>query len=129
MNKIWMLGLSLVIALFSCTDPDLIGLEIQPLSDRITINTLENDGAFLSLSSTVEDSVKSDENNLNLLGAYTDPIFGDVEAHFSTQLLLSESAVDFGDKSRSLISCSTLNVRWILWNSHSANAFRSSCFR
>ena len=97
MNKIWMLGLSLVIALFSCTDPDLIGLEIQPLSDRITINTLENDGAFLSLSSTVEDSVKSDENTLNLLGAYTDPIFGDVEAHFSTQLLLSESAVDFGD--------------------------------
>ena len=97
MNKIWMLGLSLAIALFSCTDPDLIGLEIQPQSDRITITTLDNDGAFLSLTSTVEDSVKSDENTLNLLGAYTDPIFGDVEAHFSTQLLLSESAVDFGD--------------------------------
>ena len=97
MNKIWMLGLSLAIALFSCTDPDLIGLEIQPQSDRITITTLDNDGAFLSLTSIVEDSVKSDENTLNLLGAYTDPIFGDVEAHFSTQLLLSESAVDFGD--------------------------------
>ena len=49
MNKIWMLGLSLAIALFSCTDPDLIGLEIQPQSDKITINTLDNDGAFLSL--------------------------------------------------------------------------------
>ena len=97
MNKIWLLGLSIAIALFSCTDPDLIGLEIQPQSDRITINTLDNDGAFLSLTSIVEDSVKSDENTLNLLGAYTDPIFGDVEAHFSTQLLLSESAVDFGD--------------------------------
>ena len=97
MNKICLLGLSLAVALFSCTDPDLIGLEIQPETDRITISTLENDGAFLSLTSTVEDSVKSDENTLNLLGAYTDPIFGDVEAHFSTQLLLSESAVDFGD--------------------------------
>ncbi len=92
-----MLGLSVAIALFSCTDPDLIGLEIQPESDRITITTLENDGAFLSLTSTVEDSVKSDENTLNLLGAYTDPVFGDVEALFSTQLLLSESAVDFED--------------------------------
>ena len=97
MNKIWMLGLSLAIALFSCTDPDLIGLEIQPQSDKITITTLDNDGAFLSLKSIVEESVKSDENTLNLLGAYTDPIFGDVKAHFSTQLLLSESAVDFGD--------------------------------
>ena len=97
MNKILMLGLSLTIALFSCTDPDLIGLEVQPQSDRITITTLDNDGAFLSLTSTVEDSVKSDENTLNLLGAYTDPVFGDVEAHFSTQLLLSESAVDFED--------------------------------
>ena len=97
MNKVSMLGLSLAIALFSCTDPDLIGLEIQPQSDMITINSLNNDGAFLSLTSIVEDSVKSDENTLNLLGAYTDPVFGDVGAHFSTQLLLSESAVDFGE--------------------------------
>lgn len=96
-NKIYLIGLSLAIALFSCTDPDLIGLEIQPESDRIIITTLENDGAFLNLTSIVEDSVKSDENTLNLLGAYVDPIFGDVKAHFSTQLLLSESAVDFGD--------------------------------
>jgi len=110
MNKIWMLGLLLVIALFSCTDPDLIGLEIQPQSDRIVITTLDNDGAFLSLSSTVEDSVKSDENSLNLLGGYTDPIFGDVEAHFSTQLLLSESAVDFGDNP--ILSSAVLNLTY-----------------
>ena len=97
MNKIWTLGLSLAIALFSCTDPDLIGLEIQPQSDIITISTLENNGAFISLSSIKVDSVKSDENPLNLLGEYTDPVFGDVKASFSTQLLLSESAVDFGD--------------------------------
>lgn len=110
MNKIWMLGLSLSLALFSCTDPDLIGLEIQPQSDRITITTLDNDGAFLSLSSTVEDSVKSYENSLNLLGSYTDPVFGDVEAHFSTQLLLSESAVDFGDNP--IISSAVLHLTY-----------------
>ena len=97
MNKIWMLGLSVAIALFSCTDPDLIGLEIQPESDKITISTLYEDGAFLSLSSIEEDSVKSDENTVNLLGAYTDPVFGNRKASFSTQLLLSESAVDFGE--------------------------------
>lgn len=92
-----MIGVFLAIALFSCTDPDLIGLEIQPQSDRITITTLNNNGAFMSLSSEVEDSVKSDQNSINLLGAYTDPIFGDVKAHFSSQLLLSESSVNFGD--------------------------------
>lgn len=97
MNKIWTLGLSVAIALFSCTDPDLIGLEIQPESDKITLSTLYEDGAFLSLSSIEEDSVKSDENTVNLLGAYTDPVFGDRKASFSTQLLLSESAVDFGE--------------------------------
>ena len=70
----------------------------------------------------MEDSVKSDENTLNLLGAYTDPIFGDIEAHFSPNyyyrrvLLILEII-------RSLISCSTLNVRRILWRLHSANAF------
>ena len=110
MNKILMLGLSLTIALFSCTDPDLIGLEIQPQSDRITISTLNNDGDFLNLTSTIEDSVKSDENTLNLLGFYVDPVFGDVEAHFSTQLLLSESAVDFGDNP--VLSSAVLNLTY-----------------
>lgn len=97
MNKIWMLGLSVAIALFSCTDPDLIGLEIQPESDQIIISTESEDEGFLSLSSVEEDSVRSDENTVNLLGAYTDPVFGDRKASFSTQLLLSESAVDFGE--------------------------------
>ena len=74
----------------------MIGLEIQQQSDRIKITTFDSDAAFLSLSSTVEDSVKSDENTLNLLGSYTDPVFGDVEVIFSPTITI-ESFVDFGD--------------------------------
>ena len=95
MNKIWMLGLSLAIALFSCTDPDLIGLEIQPQSDRITISSLTESNVF-SLTSTLEDSIKIDENNFNLLGAYEDPLFGLSEAYFSAQLIPSDNEIDFG---------------------------------
>ncbi len=96
MNKIWMLGLSLAIALFSCTDPDLIGLEIQPQSDRITISSLTESNIF-SLTSIEEDSIRVDERNFKLLGKYEDPLFGLSEAYFSTQLIPSDNEIDFGE--------------------------------
>lgn len=98
MNKSQVLGFFLSLVLFSCTDPDLIGLEIQPESDQIVITTNSHDGIFFTeLSSVKEDSIRTDENSLNLLGSLNDPFFGESKASFSTQLLLSESAIDFGD--------------------------------
>ena len=98
MNKSQILGFFFSLVLFSCTDPDLIGLEIQPESDQIVISTNSHEGGFFAeLSSVIEDSVRTDENSLNLLGSYNDPVFGESKASFSTQLLLSESAIDFGD--------------------------------
>ena len=98
MNKSKILGFFFSLVLFSCTDPDLIGLEIQPESDQIVISTNSHEGIFFTeLSSVKEDSVRTDENSLNLLGSLNDPVFGESKASFSTQLLLSESAIDFGD--------------------------------
>lgn len=97
MNKVWMAGLLLATALFSCTDPDLIGLEVQPESDRITISSLNQDNVF-TVQSIEEDSIRTDETTKNLLGAImTDEVFGEIAASFSTQLLLIEDAVDFGE--------------------------------
>ena len=92
-----MAGLLLTTALFSCTDPDLIGLEVQPESDRITISSLNQENVF-TVQSIEEDSIRTDETTKNLLGVImTDEVFGEATASFSTQLLLIEDAVDFGE--------------------------------
>ncbi|MGM0478200.1 MAG: DUF4270 family protein [Bacteroidota bacterium] len=44
-----------------------------------------------------EDTVISKNPNFNLLGSYNDQTFGEVEANFYTQLLLSGFSPDFGD--------------------------------
>ena len=97
MNKFWMAGLLLATALFSCTDPDLIGLEVQPESDKITISSLNQENIF-TVQSIEEDSIRTDETTKNLLGAIAlDEVFGEIAASFSTQLLLIQDAVDFGE--------------------------------
>ena len=46
------------ITLFSCTDPQIIGLEIQPEGDKISISSTNNDSPFTALTKKV-DSVRS----------------------------------------------------------------------
>ena len=93
-NKFLLLGV-LINALYSCTDPQIIGLEIQPESDKITISSLDQNNPFL-LSAQSIDSVRSDEPLYALLGYYVSPNFKGTKASFSNQLLLSENSVDFG---------------------------------
>ena len=81
---------------FACTDPQLIGLEVQPTSDRITISTLDESSPF-SLHTIALDSVRSDEPLAALLGYYESDLFRNAKASFSTQLLLSQNSVDFGN--------------------------------
>ncbi|MEE3037428.1 MAG: DUF4270 family protein [Bacteroidota bacterium] len=81
---------------FACTDPQLIGLEVQPTSDRITISTLDESSPF-SLQTIGVDSVRSDEPLAALLGYYESDLFRNAKASFSTQLLLSQNSVDFGN--------------------------------
>lgn len=82
--------------LFSCTDPQLIGLEVQPNSDRIVISTVDDTAPF-SLQTVAVDSVRSDEPLAALLGYYESDNFRNAKASFSTQILLSQNSVDFGD--------------------------------
>mgnify|MGYP001249401429 FL=1 len=85
----YLLHFLLVIVIFnSCTDPNNLGLEVQPESDIITFNVTENftwqEGFTIS-----EDSLPSDETLSLLLGKINDPIFGENSAEFITQILLS----------------------------------------
>ncbi len=87
--------------IFSCTDPNLIGLEVQPPFDgiKVALTTTDNN---LTIHTISEDSLRSDETSTLLLGEINDPIFGYNQAAFSTQFMLPFSNVDVGSYSDSL---------------------------
>ena len=79
----------------SCSEPNIIGLEVQPLSDVIIINSLD----FNSFTSNTEfvDSVKSDEPLNLVLGEINDPVFNTNKGSFFTQILLNENNIELGE--------------------------------
>lgn len=81
--------------LASCEkEPDQIGVNIQPPEDKLQV--FFSDTSSLVSYSVREDSVKTDELSVNLLGSAYDPVFGKTTASFATQLRMSKSGVDFG---------------------------------
>ena len=98
MNRI--ISLSLIIGLIaaSCTDPNTIGLEVQPTSDNIIISSANFEG--ISSSSESEDSLRTDEALNLILGKIKydyDSEFGLNKAAFYTQILLTENNTDLGN--------------------------------
>ena len=95
MNRI--ISLSLIIGLIgvSCTDPNTIGLEVQPTSDNIVISSANFEGIGSATES--EDSLRTDEALNLLLGGIDDPEFGLNNAGFYTQILLTENNTDLGN--------------------------------
>ena len=96
MNKIILLGLVIGLIAVSCTDPNTIGLEIQPTSDNIIIS---DTSSFSWQTSHVEseDSLRTDEALNLILGNITaDPTFTYNYAGFYTQILLTENNTDLG---------------------------------
>ena len=79
--------------IFSCNDPNIIGLEIQPQSDKITI---ENDSIHHFVINTIsEDSLRSDESiNLILGKIIGDPVFGVNQGSFVTQIVLPYNNIE-----------------------------------
>ena len=87
--------------LFSCKDTDVVGLEVQPSSDRIEIlsdSFGQNDSlsSFTLITESV-DSLRSDETSSLILGTVNDPVFGLNSGRFQTQISLSESNIDLGN--------------------------------
>ena len=78
----------------SCTEPNL-GLEVQDPAD--VVNLLRADDFAIRSSLERQDSVRSDELSANLLGAYNDPLLGNMRASFYTQLVPTVSNINLGD--------------------------------
>ncbi|MDG1283030.1 MAG: DUF4270 family protein, partial [Flavobacteriales bacterium] len=95
MNKIYFSSLIVSFFLFSCTDPNTIGLEVQPASDKIILgNNNLNDFDVLTQS---EDSIRTDKAITLILGEINDPVFGSNIGAFRTQILLTENNTDLGE--------------------------------
>ena len=97
---------------FSCTDPNLIGLEVQPHSDGITVSLTyaENN---LKLSTIAEDSLRSDEASALLLGYTTnDNIFGNSWAAFASQLQLPFNNLDVGNSDSLMVDSVVLSLSY-----------------
>ena len=78
----------------SCTDPNTIGLEVQPTSDNIIISSANFEG--ISSATESEDSLRTDEALNLILGGIDDSQFGLNNAGFYTQILLTENNTDLG---------------------------------
>jgi len=94
MNKIFSLSLIVGLIAVSCTDPNTIGLEVQPTSDNILISSANFEG--LTSTTESEDSLRTDEAKNLILGEIDDPVFGNSLAAFYTQILLTENNTDLG---------------------------------
>ncbi len=71
-----MLGIVFV----SCNKPSVIGLAVQPSSDKFHVGY--TDTVSLITYCIYTDSVRSSNPTVNLLGSYVDPVFGKVSASF-----------------------------------------------
>jgi len=78
----------------SCEEPEL-GLETQPGGD--SANLLRELNLKVEAATEREDSVKTDELSLNLLGAYNDPVLGKIRSAIYMQLRPAVSNIDLGE--------------------------------
>lgn len=93
-NALRVLALAACVLLFACNEPETIGLEVQPESDRF--NVTFTDTITVTAFTEKEDSIRTDKTVYNLLGNYNDPVFGRTSASIYTQVRLSSNNVDFG---------------------------------
>lgn len=94
MKRYFLLSLVLGLTIVSCTDPNTIGLEIQPPSDNVIISSASFDG--FSFATESEDSLRTDEPlNLILGQIIEDPLLIS-SSGFYTQILLTENNTNLG---------------------------------
>jgi len=86
---------SLIFLLFSCSKPPgKIGAVIQPEQSKLEVYWSDSSSVFAY--SLPDDSIRTDEKSVNLLGSIMDPVFGSSVAGIYSQFLLSASAPNFG---------------------------------
>lgn len=93
-NFLFSAFIGLMIGVSSCKDPENTGLEILPSSDLLNVSY--SDTATINSFTVREDSLSASGNSANLVGSYTDPLFGISRAGFFTQLAPLTNSPNFG---------------------------------
>ena len=96
MNKFFSLGLIVALIAVSCSDPNTIGLEVQPTSDNIIISDISSIN-WQSSSTESVDSLRTDEALSLILGEIDDSDFGNNVSSFYSQILLTDNNTDLGN--------------------------------
>ena len=96
LSFIILLTLITIIPFNACKkEADQVGIGLRPEEDIVTV--LFNDTTSIEAYTILEDSIKTDETQINLIGSYVDPVFGTTTSTLYTQIRLSENGYDFGD--------------------------------
>jgi hypothetical protein len=86
-NQLAALFLLIAFAFTSCEEQSSIGIEVLPGGDLISVrNTFEGTKSF----TFSEDTISTNRPNKNLLGSFTDSIFGNTTIGFAAQYRLNE---------------------------------------
>ena len=94
-TRVFLLVALLALSITACRKPNGgLGLGLQPEGELLDLRT---DTLPFSLEMVHVDSLRTDERSRLLLGTTIDPISGLTSAFFSTELRLSQTAVDFGN--------------------------------
>lgn len=92
----WLVVLSVLLTLFSCRKKDnTLGKDL--LNSNQYLNGITADTFYLSSSVIIEDSLTTDNVSNVVLGQYNDPVFGEFNASFYTQLRITGTNPDFGN--------------------------------
>ena len=75
-------------------DPYKVGLDLLPPTDTLNVKTV--DTSTVVAYSVFQDSVRSDETTLNIMGSLMDPIFGSTTAGIYAQYRLVAETPNFG---------------------------------
>lgn len=76
-------------------EPDLIGLNLLPPGEYLNLDHI--DTTSIVAYTVREDSLRTDELSLNLVGSIADPLFGTTTASFYTQYRLTKNNLTFGE--------------------------------
>ncbi len=111
------------LAAISCQkEPDLIGLDLLPIEDNLNIDY--TDTSTVVAYTLREDSLRTDELALNLLGSMSDPVFGTTTASIYTQYRLSKNNVTFGENAVADSMILTLTYKGVYGDSMASKTIR-----
>jgi hypothetical protein len=83
--------------IISCSkESDMIGLEIQPPSDRL--NAFFTDSASVFAYTQLDDSIRTDNLSLNVVGYLNDRLMGKTQAGVAFEIIPSSRNVKFGEE-------------------------------